>query len=72
MLIVTFENERHTEEILINKIKLAWTNDDSVFGNFNDVYVAPDISREERQKMYTERRDRNVYRETSERGEGAL
>ncbi len=70
LLILTFENVRHTEEILMNKIKLSWTNNDSIFGNFNDVYVDPDISREERQRMYTEIRGRNVYRGTSERGRG--
>ena len=68
ILVVTFECERQVEQIINEKTRLMWTSDYSEFGNFSNVFIEPDLPREERQKKYRERRDQHSFRESNERG----
>ena len=67
LLVVTFVHERYVQEILRDKVKLLWTrnNNNNQYGNFSDVFIDPDMSREERQEMAEHRRANKQYPEES-------
>ena len=73
ILIVTFENEQDVEEILMDKLKLFSTNSNSPHGNFKDVFIDPDYSREERQRQFRLRRVNRFYNDADRRdGDGSM
>ena len=72
ILIVTFENEQDVEEILRDKLKLFSTYN-SPHGNFRDVFIDPDLSREERQRQFRERRVNRFFNDSDRRdGDGSI
>ena len=73
LLIVSFQHERHAQLIIRDKIKLLWTKDNNQYGNFSDVFIDPDMTREERQAAFANRRDSRMAMEGNEgRGDGQM
>ena len=72
LLIVTFQHERYAQQILMDKIKLLWTKDNNYYGNFSDVFIDPDMTREERQAEFANRRDSRMMKERERNEEGRL
>ena len=72
LIIVTFENEAFAQRILNARWKLFFTNNSSQWGNFSTTYVEPDLTREERQRLFEQRQiDReNRDRNNANGGEG--
>ena len=63
LLIVTFVHERYVQEVLMEKVKLLWTKNNNQYGNFSDVFIDPDMSREKRQDMFAARRANRTFEE---------
>ena len=73
LLIVSFQHERYAKQILMDKIKLLWTRENNMYGNFSDVFIDPDMTREERQAEFANRRDERMARENNpDRGDGQM
>ena len=71
LIIVTFENEAFAQRILNARWKLFFTNSSSRWGNFSTTYVEPDLTREERQRLYEQRQiDRENRDDNANGGEG--
>ena len=62
LLVVTFRDERDVDDIISAKWKLFGTYRNSRYGNFSDVFVDPDHTRDERHRLYQEREERRAAR----------
>ena len=62
LLVVTFRDERDVDDIISAKWKLFGTHSNSRHGNFSDVFVDPDHTRDERHRLYQEREERRAAR----------